>query len=170
MINRREFDHWGRLPDTDDAEAMAAFYRGARAVGRQIWEILGERRAPRVVLEHSGEDTLPTSVYLCEAGGMVVLCGGTSGYNGDLDLRHLWMRSKRLQGSHGANAREFREVVRLVDCGLLQPCLSVCEGFEDIGHLHQLMHDNAHPPGNMAVLVNAPQRGTATLGQPAGAA
>jgi crotonyl-CoA carboxylase/reductase len=80
------------------------------------------------------------------------------------------MRSKRLQGSHGANAREFREVVRLVDCGLLQPCLSVCEGFEDIGHLHQLMHDNAHPPGNMAVLVNATQRGTATLEQPAGAA
>jgi crotonyl-CoA carboxylase/reductase len=170
VINRREFDHWGRLPDADDAEAMERFYRGARAVGRQIWEILGERRAPRVVLEHSGEDTLPTSVYLCEAGGMVVLCGGTSGYNGDLDLRHLWMRSKRLQGSHGANAREFREVVRLVDCGLLQPCLSVCEGFEDIGHLHQLMHDNAHPPGNMAVLVNATQRGTATLEQPAGAA
>jgi crotonyl-CoA carboxylase/reductase len=73
------------------------------------------------------------------------------------------MRSKRLQGSHGANAREFREVVRLVDRGLVQPCLSACEGFDDIGQLHQLMHDNAHPPGNMAALVNARQRGTATL-------
>jgi crotonyl-CoA carboxylase/reductase len=168
VINRREFDHWGRLPDAADTEGMAAFLRGARAVGRQIWEILGERKAPRIVLEHSGQDTLPTSVYLCASGGMVVLCGGTSGYNGDLDLRHLWMRSKRLQGSHGANAREFREVVKLVDSGLLQPCLSACEGFEDIGPLHQLMHDNAHPPGNMAVLVNATQRDTATLDLPAG--
>ena len=168
VINRREFDHWGRLPDADDAEAMAEFYRGARAMGKQIWGILGERKSPRIVLEHSGEDTLPTSVYLCASGGMVVLCGGTSGYNGDVDLRHLWMRSKRLQGSHGANAREFGEVVRLVDRGLIQPCLSVCEGFEDIGRLHQLMHENSHPPGNMAVLVNAAQRGTATLGPPAG--
>lgn len=168
VINRSDFDHWGRLPDADDTEGMAAFYRGARAFGRRIWEILGERRSPRIVFEHSGQDTLPTSVYLCESGGMVVLCGGTSGYNGDLDLRHLWMRSKRLQGSHGASTREFREVVRLVDRGLLEPCLSACEGFEDIAALHQLMHDNAHPPGNMAVLVNAPRRGATTLEQPAG--
>ena len=163
VVNRRDFDHWGRLPDASDTEAMAAFYRGARGVGRRIWEILGERKAPRIVLEHSGQDTLPTSVYLCQPGGMVVLCGGTSGYNGDIDLRHLWMRSKRLQGSHGADSRQFREVVRLVDSGLLHPCLSLCEGFEDVGRLHQLMHDNAHPPGNMAVLVNATERGTTKL-------
>ena len=33
---------------------------------------------------------------------------------------------------------------------------------EDVGRLHQLMHDNAHPPGNMAVLVNAQRSGLRT--------
>jgi crotonyl-CoA carboxylase/reductase len=166
VINRREFDHWGRLPDTDDAEAMAKFLRGARGVGKKIWEILGERKSPRIVLEHSGRDTLPTSMYLCDNGGMVVICGGTSGYNGDIDLRHLWMRSKRLQGSHGANAKQFREVVTLVSAGLLDPCMSACEGFEDIGNLHQMMHDNVHPAGNMSVLINASRRGLTSIDLP----
>lgn len=168
-INRREFDHWGRLPDVDDAEGSARFLRGARGIGKKIWEILGERKSPRVVLEHSGQDTLPTSMYLCDNGGMVVICGGTSGYNGDIDLRHLWMRSKRLQGSHYANTHECREVIRLVDAGLIDPCLAACEGFEDIGRMHQMMHDNVHPSGNMAVLVNATDRNQTALELPTAA-
>jgi len=31
--------------------------------------------------------------------------------------------------------------------------------FEQIGHAHQLMHENKHPSGNMACLVNATSRG-----------
>ena len=75
------------------------------------------------------------------------------------------MRSKRLQGSHGANNPQYYEVLKLIDDGLLNPCMSICETFEDIGALHQLMHDNAHPPGNMSVLINAPERGMTTLGK-----
>ncbi|MYR85225.1 zinc-binding dehydrogenase, partial [Streptomyces sp. SID685] len=107
------------------------------------------------------------SMYLCDNAGMVVICGGTSGYNGDVDLRHLWMRSKRLQGSHYAGTRECREVIELVGTGMLDPCLSACETFQDIGRMHQMMHDNVHPSGNMAVLVNAPRRGESTLELPA---
>ena len=169
-INRLEFQHWGRLPDAEDMAGMGAFLHGARGVGRRIWEILGERRSPAIVLEHSGRDTLPTSMYLCAAGGMVVICGGTSGYNGDIDLRHLWMRSKRLQGSHGANNRQYREVVSLVDAGLIKPCMSLCGSFDDIGKLHQMMNDNAHPAGNMSVLVNAPDRNLTRLDAAAAAA
>ncbi|NUP37588.1 MAG: crotonyl-CoA carboxylase/reductase [Streptomyces sp.] len=153
-IDRREFDHWGRLPDATDQAAMKRWQSGARAFGRRFWEVLGERRAPRIVLEHSGQDTIPTSLYLCDNAGMVVICGGTTGYNGDVDLRFLWMRQKRLQGSHAANARQAREVATLIAQGVIDPCLSRTFAFEDIGTAHQLIHDNEHPPGNMAVLVN----------------
>ncbi|ARP74581.1 crotonyl-CoA carboxylase/reductase [Streptomyces pluripotens] len=154
-IDRRDFDHWGRLPDTSDEQAMSAWLSGARAFGRRFWEVLGERRAPRIVLEHSGADTIPTSMYLCDNAGMVVICGGTTGYNGDIDLRFLWMRQKRLQGSHVASLREAREVTRLIDQGAIDPCLSRTFGFEEIGLAHQLLRENRHPAGNMAVLVNA---------------
>ena len=163
VINRKNFDHWGRLPEVMDAEAMARWTRGARDFGRAIWEVLGSRRSPRIVLEHVGEDTIPTSMYVCDAGGMVVICGGTTGYNADVDLRHLWMRQKRLQGSHYANTRECREVTELVAAGRLDPCLSWCGDLNEVGQAHQLMYENSHPPGNMAALISAPARGLRTL-------
>ena len=48
---------------------------------------LGERRNPRIVFEHPGEDTVPTSIFVCDNGGMVVICAGTTGYNAVVDLR-----------------------------------------------------------------------------------
>jgi crotonyl-CoA carboxylase/reductase len=54
-------------------------------------------------------------------------------------------------------------VVDLTARGMLDPCLSWCGGFEEIGAGHQLMYDNEHPPGNMAALVNAPRKGLTTL-------
>jgi crotonyl-CoA carboxylase/reductase len=163
VINRREFNHWGRLPDIGDQEAMGEWLRGVRDFGRRFWEVLGERRSPRIVLEHSGQDTVPTSMYLCDNGGMVVICGGTTGYNADVDLRFLWMRQKRFQGSHYANGQQCRDITNLVAAGRIDPCLSWCGDFEDIGKAHQMMRDNEHPPGNMAVLVNAPRRGLVSL-------
>jgi crotonyl-CoA carboxylase/reductase len=111
------------------------------------------------VFEHSGEGTIPTSMYVCDGDGMVVICGGTSGYNGDVDLRFLWMRQKRLQGSHFANTQECAAITELIARGLIDPCLSTSAAFEQVGNLHQLMYENEHPPGNMAVRVNALEAG-----------
>ncbi|MFJ9363167.1 crotonyl-CoA carboxylase/reductase [Nocardia sp. NPDC101769] len=153
-VDRREFSHWGRLPDIGNEPEMAAWFAEVRRFGAQYWEALGARRAPRIVLEHSGQDTIPTSIYLCDNAGMVVICGGTTGYHADIDLRYLWMRQKRLQGSHFANLQQCRAITELVSTGDIDPCLSQVGTFADIGKMHQLMCDNEQPPGNMAVLVN----------------
>jgi crotonyl-CoA carboxylase/reductase len=154
---RGEYEHWGRLPDIDDDAATGAWMAEVRRFGKRFWEILGERRSPKLVLEHSGQDTIPTSMYLCDNAGMVVICGGTTGYHADVDLRFLWMRQKRLQGSHFANHQQCRAITHLVAAGRVDPCLSWTGTFEELGTAHQAMRDNAHPPGNMAVLVNARQ-------------
>jgi len=78
---------------------------------------------------------------------------------GDVDLRFLWMRQKRLQGSHFANTQECAAITELVARGIVDPCLSAVAPFAEVGHLHQQMYENRHPPGNMAVLVNAPEPG-----------
>lgn len=163
VIDRRRFEHWGRMPDIDDSHGFQRWLEGARAFGRSFWEALGESRSPRIVFEHSGEETLPTSLYVCDRGGMVVLCGGTSGYNGDLDLRYLWMRQKRLQGSHFANLAQCDALNRLVADGRVDPCLTFVAPFEEIGEAHQLMYDNRHTGGNIAVLVDSPETGLTTL-------
>lgn len=158
-INRKDFDHWGRLPNWDDAEATAAFTAGARAFGRAIWDVLGERVSPRIVFEHPGQDTIPTSQFVCETGGMIVICAGTTGYNADVDLRYLWMRQKRLQGSHFANDQQSNAFNNAVLQRKIDPCLSRVFQFDETGECHQLMYENKHPDGNMAILVGAREPG-----------
>jgi crotonyl-CoA carboxylase/reductase len=158
-INRTDFKHWGRLPDLNDHDAFNKWSSGARAFGKAIWDILGERKSPWIVFEHAGESTIPTSIFVCNGGGMVVICGGTSGYAADVDLRYLWMRQKRLQGSHFANTAQCAALNNLVAEGRVDPCLSRTFKFDEIGMAHQLMRENKHPPGNMAVLVNATKPG-----------
>ncbi|MFE6864095.1 crotonyl-CoA carboxylase/reductase [Nocardia sp. NPDC057668] len=155
VVDRRDFSHWGRLPDIGDECGMGEWLSEVRRFGGAYRAALGSQRAPRIVVEHSGQDTIPTSIYLCDNAGMVVICGGTTGYNADIDLRYLWMRQKRLQGSHFANLQQCRAITELVSAGDVDPCLSQVGAFSEIGKLHQLMCDNRQPPGNMAVLVNA---------------
>ena len=154
VVNRNDFSHWGKMPDTNSL-AYNDWVKGTRAFGKAIWDAVGERVSPRIVFEHPGETTLPTSCFACATGGMVVICAGTTGYNVTLDLRYHWMRQKRLQGSHLSNDEQAAAVTKLVADGRVDPCLSQTFSFDEIGHAHQLMLENRHPYGNMAALVNA---------------
>ena len=162
-INRKEFDHWGMLPHWTDNEAFGKWSQGARAFGAKFWEVLGERRSPRIVFEHPGEDTIPTSIFMCDTGGMVVICAGTSGFNASVDLRYLWMRQKRLQGSHFANDEQAGAFNQMVLDGKIDSCLGETYSFEDIGKCHHLMYEGKQPLGVMAALVSAKRTGMKDL-------
>ena len=86
--------------------------------------------------------------------GKVVICGATSGYNLDFDVRYLWMRQKSIVGSHFANAYECLKANELIDSGLIQPVLWRTMGFDQVAEAHQLMHENKHA-GKIAILVGA---------------
>jgi crotonyl-CoA carboxylase/reductase len=162
-INRKDFSHWGRMPDWTDDAAYAEWSKGCRAFGKVLWDTLGERRSPRIVFEHPGQDTIPTSIFVCDTGGMVVICAGTTGFNADVDLRYLWMRQKRLQGSHFANDDDAYAFNELVVKDRIDPCLGDVFPFENIWEPHQLMHENKHNEGNMAALVGVKERGLTDL-------
>ena len=164
-INRNDFDHWGMLPHWKDDQAYGTWLKGARKFGSAIWDVLGERGAPNIVFEHPGESTIPTSIFVCDTGGMVVVCAGTTGFNATVDLRYLWMRQKRLQGSHFANGVQSNQMNDLALVGRLDPCLSRAFTYDEIPVAHDLMYRNKHPHGNMAVLV-----GATSFGQGASAA
>ena len=158
-IDRRKFDHWGMLPHWKDGPGYKQWLDGARSFGKAIWDVLGEKRSPRIVFEHPGETTIPTSIFVCDTGGMVVICAGTTGYNATVDLRYLWMRQKRLEGSHFANDDQCYGLNDLALAGKLNPCLSRTFTWAELPDSHQLMHRNEHPSGNMAILVGATATG-----------
>jgi crotonyl-CoA carboxylase/reductase len=162
-INRKKFNHWGQMPHWKDTEAYNKFAAGARAFGKAIWDVLGERRSPRIVFEHPGEDTVPTSIFVCDTGGMVVICAGTTGYNAVVDLRYLWMRQKRFQGSHFANDEQANGFNQLVLDRKIDPCLARTVPFAQIPDCHQLMHENKAPEGKMVAMVGAPKMGLKSI-------
>ena len=91
---------------------------------------------------------------------MVVICGGTTGYNASLDLRPFWYFQKRFQGSHGASPEEARETTKLMRERKIRPTLTKTYKWEDLSYAHQLMTENKHPLGNTAVLVGTEKEGT----------
>lgn len=158
-INRRAFSHWGVPPHWTDGAGQKEWMAGCRAFGKAIWEVLGERRNPDIVFEHPGEATIPTSIFVCEPGGMVVVCAGTTGYSAMVDLRYLWVRQKRLQGSHGTNDEQAAAYNRLVHAGKIDPCLGKVYAFEEIGQAHSDMEQGKTVFGNRVALVGAPEPG-----------
>ena len=79
------------------------------------------RRGVDVVFEHVGEATWEHSIKLCRAGGRIVTCGASSGWDARTDLRHVFFRQLQILGSTmGSKASLFR-VAELIGAGALRP-------------------------------------------------
>jgi crotonyl-CoA carboxylase/reductase len=163
VINRKDYDCWGRLPEVDDTGGYGEYMKECRKVGKAIWDITGKGNDVDFVFEHPGEATFPVSCFLVKRGGMVVFCAGTTGYNLTMDARFVWMRQKRIQGSHFANLKQAAQANQLVIERRLDPCMSEVFGWDDIPTAHMKMMRNEHKPGNMAVLVQAKRPGFRTI-------
>ncbi|MFP3944044.1 MAG: zinc-binding dehydrogenase, partial [Alphaproteobacteria bacterium] len=162
VINRKAFDCWGQLPPVNGPE-FKDYMKEVRRFGKAIWEITGKGNDVDVVFEHPGEATFPVSVFVVKRGGMVVICAGTTGYNLTMDARFLWMRQKRVQGSHFANLKQASQANKLVLDRRIDPCMSEVFPWSGIARAHTKMWKNEHLPGNMAVLVSSPRPGLRTV-------
>ncbi len=161
VINRKDFNCWGQLPEVG-TEAYKEWFAEARKFGKAIWDITGKGVNVDMVFEHPGEATFPISTFVVKKGGMVVICAGTTGYNLTMDARYVWMHQKRIQGSHFAHLKQAASANQLMVERRLDPCMSEVFPWEEIPHSHMKMMRNEHKPGNMAVLVQAPRTGLRT--------
>jgi len=162
VINRKDFNCWGQLPEIN-GEGFGDYMKETRKFGKAIWDITGKGVDVDFVFEHPGEATFPVSCNVVKRGGMVVFCAGTSGFNLTMDARFVWMRQKRIQGSHFANLKQASQANQLVIERRIDPCLSEMFAWDDIPQAHMKMLKNEHKPGNMAVLVQAKKPGLRTL-------
>jgi crotonyl-CoA carboxylase/reductase len=141
IIDRREFD-------------LSKGTTESRRFGKKIRELTGGEDAD-IVFEHVGKYTFPTSVLVAKRFGTIVICGATTGYDLDFDVRYLWMRQKSIIGSHFANAFQAEKANKLVFAQKIRPVLDQTFNFEETAKAHQLMAENKHK-GKMAVRVQAP--------------
>ena len=165
VIDRTEHAGMMRRGDETPEEERARF-KESRRFSKVVRERLGGE--PDIVFEHVGRATFPTSVLTVKPFGTIVICGATSGYTLDFDVRYLWMRQKRIIGSHFANAYECSRANALIEQGKIRPVLWKTYPFDGVAEAHQLLRDNRHL-GKIAILVGAEAEGLGRTAEGPGA-
>jgi crotonyl-CoA carboxylase/reductase len=155
-IDRNDYAGMMRRGGESHEEERARF-KESRRFCKALNEMLGGQQ-PDIVFEHVGRATFPTSVLAVKPFGKVLICGATSGYNLDFDVRYLWMRQKQILGSHFANAYECHKANELIESGEIRPVLWRTLGFDGVPEAHQLMRENQHL-GKISILVGADAEG-----------
>ncbi len=79
------------------------------------------KRGVDVVFEHVGTATWEDSLASLAAGGRLITCGATTGYDAKIDLRFLFSRQLSLLGSYMGTKSELHTVMKLVALGRLKP-------------------------------------------------
>jgi len=150
-LNRKKYDHWGKLKNYSDPEAQRRWTASAMKFKRDIWKIVGEKKSPAIVIEHPGSDTFPTSVFVCDTHGMVVTCGATTGYDADFDLRYLWMNQKRIQGSHSGTEEDYEVYWKAIVEGGVRPYIGKVFNWEELPAAHEALYKGTGPYGRMVI-------------------
>jgi crotonyl-CoA reductase len=150
VINREQIEG---MAGADDPVRVAD-------VGRRLGEVIRRETGedPHVVFDYVGRATFGLSVFLVRRGGTVVTCGSSTGYQHHFDNRYLWMKLKRIVGSHIANLQEQWECNRLVQSGRIRPMLSAVYDLSDAAEATRLVQRNEHV-GKVGVLCLAPRAG-----------
>ena len=150
VIDRKAEDYrfWSDEHTQDESEW--------RRFGKRIRSLAGAD--PDIVFEHPGRETMGASVFAAKRGGTVVTCAATSGYSLEYDNRHLWMKLKRIIGSHGANMAENAETIRLLDRGAIQPLLTETFALDNVGEAARTVQQN-RSDGKVGILCLASSEG-----------
>lgn len=151
-INRKNYTHWGNISNLNPQEYMQWMFQ-ATQFRNEIFSIVGKKCLPSIVLEHPGGDTLATSLFVCANGGMVVLCGATTGYLATIDLRYLWMYQKRIQGSHAASSDDCKEYLSLCESKGLRPDINKIYQWNELPQAHADMANGSDLMGKYVVRI-----------------
>jgi crotonyl-CoA carboxylase/reductase len=138
FINRSEFDIAPKNGKIDEKT-----FNEMKRFRDAIRKLTGGKD-PDIVFEHVGYETFATSVYVADRFGKVVICGATTGYNLLFDVRYLWIRQKKIIGSHFANAYDAYVANELVIQKKIKPVVSRVFEFHETPLAHQLMYENKH--------------------------
>ena len=132
----------------------------AIADGKRLGSVIRRETGedPHIVFEHVGQATFGISVFVVRRGGTVITCGSSTGYQHRYDNRYLWMKLKRVIGSHVANLHEQWECARLFSQGRIMPVLSTLFPLDEVGEATRLVQRNEHI-GKVGVLCLAPEQG-----------
>jgi len=109
-------------------------------ISAEVRKLTGKRGVD-VVVEHVGTATWGHSVASLAAGGRVVTCGATTGFDADIDLRYLFSKQYSLLGSFMGRMGELHEVLKFIFRGQLRPVIDRVYPLAEIRAAHERLEN-----------------------------
>jgi len=111
-------------------------------ISAEVRKITGKRGVD-VVFEHVGAATWPKSLESLAAGGRLVTCGATTGYDARVDLRYLFSKQWSLLGSFMGTMGELHQVLKFVFRKQLKPVVDRVFPLAEIRAAHEHLESKA---------------------------
>ena len=105
---------------------------------------LTDRRGVDVVIEHVGEAVWERAVKSLARGGRLVTCGATTGHEGRIDLRVLFVRQLSLLGSYMGTRAELAAAVGELAGRRLRPVVDSVVPLADAADAHRRLESRQH--------------------------
>lgn len=106
-------------------------YRSRPEVAKRVRELTDGRGAD-LVIDTVGAATLPESISAARNGGRVVLCGATTGAQGEVNIREVFWRQISIIGSTMGSRNDFRQMLTAVSDQRIVPVV------DSVWHLSEL--------------------------------
>jgi len=107
-INRSETDNWSK----------------------ELYK-LTNKRGVDVVVDNVGQATLPLSIRSLRPGGRVLIVGGTTGYDANINLAQIFFKHVSLIGSTMGEHKDYIDVMNLVFAGKLKSIVGQVFSLDD---------------------------------------
>ena len=98
-------------------------------------------RGVDVCVDYVGKDTWVKSLKCLAAGGRLLTCGATTGYDPATDLRHIFFRQLEVIGSTMGSKNELVAALKLIFEGKMRPVIGKIFELPDTAEAHRLMEN-----------------------------
>src|SRR5579863_1745393 len=103
-----------------------------------------------IVIEHVGTATWDESMKSLKAGGAIVTCGATTGFDAKFDLRFLFARQLSFLGSYMGTMGDLYDVLGHVFAGRLRPVVDRTFSLTETRAAHEYM-ESSHMFGKIVI-------------------
>ena len=103
---------------------------------------LTNRRGVDVVVDNVGAASLGQSMRACRIGGRILIVGGTSGYNYQLNLAQLFSRHISLIGSTMGPHRDYMAFMEQVFAGRIKPVIGARLPLREARRAQEMLENN----------------------------
>jgi len=137
------------VASTDDKLAKAAELGADAGINYATQDLAQEvrrltgKRGMDVVFEHVGGTTWEKLIPNLAAGGRLVTCGATAGYEAKVDIRYLFSKAISILGAFMGRKADLLEVVRHMAEGKLRPVVDRTLPLSECAQAHRLIEARA---------------------------